>query len=305
MDLKGQTKFLGLTGFGGTNLFSSLYRFMQSQSRYSELGRKIIDGDFEGVPYRVHEWLKRFRNVFTWLVTRCMIRHEKSLVFCGRESLLILPAAKVEVVRVELTATQRAAYKLLYKFACKRFEAFKASGDAVRKTIEVLQLLVPLRQACSIDTIDIDVVKRQLRDIARGIALGGPAVGGASAASAAFPQATLYAYGTLQDECTICLDMLEDAVQTVCSHIFCKVQNPATTERARERQQSRGLRLTRRFRLSLVGVHSGPVREPRRRRCLSAMPRAGHPAGADGAADPRDGRAQRSAREGGGGRGGH
>jgi hypothetical protein len=39
--------------------------------------------------------------------------------------------------------------------------------------------------------------------------------------SLSLPQATIYAYGTLQDECTICLDMLEDAVQTVCSHIYC------------------------------------------------------------------------------------
>lgn len=77
MDLRGQTRFLGLTGFGGTHLFNSLYRFMQSQRRYSELALKVRPDDYEGVPYRVGEWLKRFRNVFTWFVTRCMVRHEK------------------------------------------------------------------------------------------------------------------------------------------------------------------------------------------------------------------------------------
>lgn len=127
------------------------------------------------------------------------------MVFRGRDTLFVLPAARVEVVRVDLTPTQRAAYKLLYEFACKRFQLFKESGDAVRKTIEVLQLLVPLRQACSVDSVDIDQVKRQLRDIARGIVApsAGRAVGGASAASLEFPQATEYAFGSLNDECTI------------------------------------------------------------------------------------------------------
>lgn len=125
-------------------------------------------------------------------------------MFRGRDTLLVLPAARVEVLRVHLSPAQRAAYRLLFEFACKRFEAFKASGDAVRKTIEVLQLLVPLRQACSIDTVNVDDIRRQLRDIARGIAVGGPVLGAASAASAAFPQATTVAYGTLADECTVC-----------------------------------------------------------------------------------------------------
>jgi hypothetical protein len=128
-------------------------------------------------------------------------------VFRGRDTLLVLPAARIEVVRVELTPTQRAAYNLLYEFACKRFEAFKASGDAVRKTIQVLQLLVPLRQACSVDTIDIDDVKRQLRDIARGIAIGGPVGASAMTPSAAFPQAKVFAFGSLADECAICCQL--------------------------------------------------------------------------------------------------
>jgi SNF2 family DNA or RNA helicase len=185
--------------------------------------------DHDGVPYRTMEWLKRFRNIFTQLVTSSMMRHEKNLLFRGRATLLVLPKTRVEVIRVQLTEVQRAAYKLLYEFAKKRFEAFKASGDAVRKTIEILQLLVPLRQACSAATVDIDVVKQQLKDLAAGIAVGGPAVGVASAPSESYPQAVLTAFGTLADECSICLELLEDAVQTQCRHLFCKASATART----------------------------------------------------------------------------
>lgn len=60
---------------------------------------------------------------------------------------------------------------------------------------------MPLRQACSVDAVDVDTLKVQLRDIARGIAVGGPAKGVASAASEAFPLAPVEAFGTLHDEC--------------------------------------------------------------------------------------------------------
>lgn len=89
----------------------------------------------------------------------------------------------------------------------------------MRKTIEVLQLLVPLRQACSIATVDVSAVKQSLRDLARGIAVGGAAVGAALAPSESFPQASDPAFGSLSQECSICLELLEDAVQTHCRHL--------------------------------------------------------------------------------------
>jgi hypothetical protein len=97
--------------------FCRLSRFMMSQARYAELAKKLKPNDVEGTPYRTHEWLKRFRNIFTTLVTKSMVRHEKGLLFRGRATLLVLPAARVEVIRVQLTPTQRAAYKLLFEFA--------------------------------------------------------------------------------------------------------------------------------------------------------------------------------------------
>ena len=124
--------------------------------------------------------------------------------------------------------------KLIHEFAKKRFEIFKNEGDAVRKTIEVLQLLVPIRQACSIATVDISAVKQQLRDLARGIAVGGPAMGAAIAPSESFPQAIHAAFGSLKDECTICLELLEDAVQTECQ----VTETTAREARATRRKQT-------------------------------------------------------------------
>ncbi len=165
------------------------------------------------------------------------------MLFRGRSTLLVLPTARVECVRVKLTPTQRAAYKLVYEFAQKRFAQFKESGDAVSKTIEVLQLLVPVRQALSVGSVNIDEVKRQLRDIARGIAIGGPAMGAALAPSEGFPQAVDAAFGSLRDECSICIELLEDAVQTACRHLFCKEVSMSTAAAA--------LQASRRFPLGM------------------------------------------------------
>ena len=111
-DLKGQAKFLGMVGFVGSFLWGELLRFMASQQRYTTLQSKVKPDDHDGVPFLTGEWLKRFRNIFTWLCTRSMMRHEKGLLFRGRASLLVLPQAIVRVVPVKLTPTQRAAYKV-------------------------------------------------------------------------------------------------------------------------------------------------------------------------------------------------
>ena len=160
--------------------------------------------DHDGLPFRVMEWLKRFRNIFTQLVTASMMRHEKSMLFRGRATLLVLPEARVEIIRVQLTAVQRAAYKLLYEFAKKRFEAFKASGDAVRKTIEILQLLVPLRQACSAATVNIDLVKQQEEKEAEGEEDGESEKAGLE--FVAFTAVIIRARETSVEKCT-CIEM--------------------------------------------------------------------------------------------------
>lgn len=127
-DLKGQAKFLGMVGFVGSFLWGELLRFMASQQRYTTLQAKVKPDDHDGVPFLTMEWLKRFRNIFTWLCTRSMMRHEKGLLFRGRASLLVLPQAIVQVVPVKLTPTQRAAYKVRARTAdesrsmlCSRF----------------------------------------------------------------------------------------------------------------------------------------------------------------------------------------
>lgn len=63
----------------GNFLYTALLRFSTSQSRYTDLKKKMRADDFDGVPYRVQEWLKRFRNVFTFLFTHSLMRHEKAI----------------------------------------------------------------------------------------------------------------------------------------------------------------------------------------------------------------------------------
>jgi hypothetical protein len=88
------------------------------------------------------------------------------------------------------------------------------------KSMLVMLLLNPLRLACAGGSIKIDELEARLREEdAKLEAMGFTA---AEIASGKQLMAALPAFNAADSECTICLDVLSNATQTPCNHIFCK-----------------------------------------------------------------------------------
>lgn len=96
----------------------------------------------------VRSW-KAFLNTLRVLFKKNMIRHHKDQTFNGRAILLSLPPKHVREVVLEFSARERKAYDDMHTDAKAAFEEAVALGTAVKNTIQILQMLVPLRRACS------------------------------------------------------------------------------------------------------------------------------------------------------------
>jgi SNF2 family DNA or RNA helicase len=66
----------------------------------------------------------------------------------GGESLLQLPPITDVTLRLEFSAPERDFYNALYKRSRAEFEGFVSQGVALSKYIQILTLLLRLRQAC-------------------------------------------------------------------------------------------------------------------------------------------------------------
>lgn len=134
-----------------------------------------------------------------------MIRHTKTQAFNKRKELVSLPKKHTSTVRVEWASPeQQAFYKKLHANAKEHFRSFVQRGVAVTRTMEVMALLLPLRQACSGGKVTLT---KEMSDIAQ--------------ASAKASTAQVSAFASVSDECSICLEILEDPLQTPCRHLFC------------------------------------------------------------------------------------
>jgi hypothetical protein len=136
----------------------------------------------------------RLTNLFVNLVTKSMIRHEKKVTqhihpphtpantaqqpltrllcpplcplqqtFNGRVALIMLPPKRVQTINVKPKAAERQAMDEMFQHAKARFEQYKADNVAVRRSVEVLQLLQPLRIACSAGTVDMVAHRERMR----------------------------------------------------------------------------------------------------------------------------------------------
>jgi hypothetical protein len=162
---------------------------------------------------------KRFlANVVGRLMNRAMIRHTIAQPYGGREALLSLPPCTVSTVVVELPAPQAAIYAKLKAHAVARYQDFVARGMHTMRPIEVMALLMPLRQAAScsgqrltLAAIDDAAAKSSDRHMARFAVKPAEDVA----------KAKQVAYGSIEDECTICLENFDEPLQTKCRHLFC------------------------------------------------------------------------------------
>ena len=155
MDLKGQCRFLEMKGLIGqvwTDVDNLLVQNRQYEGRRESRGRRVLTSK------------KRLTNLFVNLVTKSMVRHEKAQRFNGRQALIMLPPKRVSTIVVQPKPDERKAMDEMFHHAKARFEQYKADNVAVRRSVEVLQLLQPLRIACSAGQVDMVAYRDRMRN---------------------------------------------------------------------------------------------------------------------------------------------
>ena len=136
----------------------------------------------------------------------------------------MLPPKRVQTILVKPTPAERQAMDEMFQHAKARFEQYKADNVAVRRSVEVLQLLQPLRIACSAGTVDMVSHRSRMRgeldrDAVRSVVERFREKGSMTAEK--FQLATQPSINDTAGECSICLDLIQAALQTPCRHSFC------------------------------------------------------------------------------------
>lgn len=153
---------------------------------------------------------------------KLMMRHIKGQTFAGRDELIRLPPKHMETIKIDLNPIERTAYNELYDLAKKQFDRMCERNEAIRKTIQVMALLLPLRQACSGGTVDIGILRAKEAEFQRIYEASLKKHHGdhKAAENDVLEYAKSIAYN-IDDECTICLEVMQDILQTPCNHAFC------------------------------------------------------------------------------------
>lgn len=120
------------------------------------------------------------------------------------------------MIKIPFSPPERAQYDRLREFARAQFQEFRRTGTVVSKTIQVLQLLQPQRQACSAGFVNVEDMMARLRVIAENEA----ARKAAETASAAANLAANQPFNDPDGECAVCLDVMEEALMTLCRHVY-------------------------------------------------------------------------------------
>lgn len=141
-------------------------------------------------PVRHFEILHKF-SVQGDVMPRISVRHTKAVIEAQ------LPALTIEDVAVEFSAGERQIYDPLAREMYQEFLRAKEEGRSI------LAALRPMRLLCAGGTFTAETL--HLR--------GGKIRVGAAGAEPALAE---------DEECSICLDVLDEPVRTHCNHVFCK-----------------------------------------------------------------------------------
>ena len=195
-DLRGQLSFIGLSYM--SKMFSLFASSMQGVFKTSKRRRR-------------NSWrLSSNESIgpFLFLMRNVMIRHAISQ--CSRDTkvgIMTLPPKEEKVIEVEFNTAERKEYDRIQKKAASMYEQLKSRGNVNRHYLRLNSALLPLRVACSGGNLDEGQINRKHE-----------------------PKENLtgdelqYDLETSQ-ECSICLDAVEDPHATACKpvpHIFCK-----------------------------------------------------------------------------------
>ena len=116
------------------------------------------------------------------------------------------------MIKISLTPAERSSYNQLRDFARAQLAEFQRHNQVVSKTIQILQLLIPLQQACSAGTVNMEDLREKVRVL--------QALEEADKnKKLKEEQAVGQPYNDVRGECSICLDIIDEALMTACRHV--------------------------------------------------------------------------------------
>lgn len=146
------------------------------------------------------------------ILHKILLRRTKTTVIDG-EPIITLPKKNVSLEQVEFSPEERAFYSNLEAQSRKQFQMYAAEGTVQSNYVNILWMLLRLRQACDHPRL----VKGDYPD-----AVGRSTTEYASKLSDEKRGLLLSILERNCDTCSICLDAPEDAVITLCCHVFCR-----------------------------------------------------------------------------------
>lgn len=140
-----------------------------------------------------------------------MLRRTKGTTIGGRP-IINLPPKKVDLARVEFSSEERAFYEKLEFDSRKQFKAYAAAGTVNQNYANILLMLLRLRQACDhpllVKGVSSDPVGKDSSEMAKKL-----------------PREMLVDLSKQLETslaiCLVCRDPPENAVVTMCGHVFC------------------------------------------------------------------------------------
>ncbi|RAL39437.1 hypothetical protein DM860_002970 [Cuscuta australis] len=141
-----------------------------------------------------------------------MLRRTKGTYIDG-EPIINLPPKKIELKKVEFTQWEREFYCRLEAESRAQFAKYAAAGTVKQNYINILLMLLRLRQACDhphlVERSNSSSVLRTSIEMAKKL-------------STEKRSSLLKCLEASLAICSICSDPPEDAIVTVCGHVFCK-----------------------------------------------------------------------------------
>ncbi|CAA2995857.1 helicase-like transcription factor CHR28 [Olea europaea subsp. europaea] len=145
------------------------------------------------------------------ILRQIMLRRTKGTLIDG-EPIINLPPKTTHLTRVDFSAEERAFYNRLEAQSRSQFKAYAAAGTVNQNYANILLLLLRLRQACDhpllVKGLSSDPVGKESSDMAKRL-----------------PKELLVNLLKLLEAslaiCLVCKDPPENAVVTMCGHVFC------------------------------------------------------------------------------------
>jgi len=157
------------------------------------------------------------------IMDKCVIRHKKSQQF-NNHPIVEMEGITEEEKAIDLSPSQREVYNMLFTIAKTQYEAYKKAGLLNKCYLTVNSFMMPLRKCCSGGEVEVGMIQEKLDQIKSGINLLNHSLvrgNGRYLANPVQHSVTEEEAFNADGECPICLEVVEEPLQTLCRHVFC------------------------------------------------------------------------------------